>query len=121
VAARPYTRAGLLALAVPTCATFYIANETTNRYTNSGWGDGLEIFNYVGSTWEALCTSLPSWRRAVTAPWPIAGADDAKRLPRHTSPSLHRTTACVLLQRRTARPSLMRPVQPARPIEVPSE
>jgi hypothetical protein len=50
VAARPYSWAGLLALAVPTCATFYIANETTNRYINSGWGDGLRIFNYVGST-----------------------------------------------------------------------
>jgi hypothetical protein len=48
-AARIYWLAGLLALAVPTYATFYIANTTTNRYTNSGWGDGLEIFTYVGS------------------------------------------------------------------------
>jgi hypothetical protein len=49
VAARTYWWAGLLTLAVPTYATFYIANTTTNRYTDSGWGDGLEIFTYVGS------------------------------------------------------------------------
>jgi hypothetical protein len=49
VAARTHWWAGLLALAVPTYATFYIANTTINRYTDSGWGDGLEIFSYVGS------------------------------------------------------------------------
>ena len=54
VAARIYWVAGLLALAVPTYATFYIANTTTNRYTNSGWGDGLEIFTYVGSAVQLI-------------------------------------------------------------------
>jgi hypothetical protein len=41
--------AALIALAIPTYATFYIATTTIHRYESSGWGDGLEVFSYIGS------------------------------------------------------------------------
>lgn len=61
--------AGLVALAVPTYATFHIAGVTVHRYQVTGWGDGLEGLSYIGSTMQLLLflvadvIGLFLWRR----------------------------------------------------------
>ncbi len=61
--------AALPALALPTYATFHIASTTIQRYHDTGWDDGLEIFSYVGSILHlavfliAAGVGAYSWRR----------------------------------------------------------
>jgi cobalamin synthase len=61
--------AGIVAVAVPTYASFYIANTTANRYVESAWGDGLESLGYVGSFVHGLIFAYAAvigtrlWRR----------------------------------------------------------
>jgi hypothetical protein len=61
--------AALAALAIPTYATFYIATTTIHRYQDSGWGDGLEVLSYIGSSLHLLLYLLAAavgavlWRR----------------------------------------------------------
>jgi hypothetical protein len=64
----------LIAVAIPTYATFYIATTTIQRYEDSGWGDGLEIFSYLGSLMHvaiyliAAAAGLFLWRRRRRRP-----------------------------------------------------
>jgi hypothetical protein len=61
--------AGLLAVVIPTYATFYIASTTIQRYQDSGWGDGLEVLSYVGSIMHLMLFLVAAtvgyfvWRR----------------------------------------------------------
>jgi hypothetical protein len=61
--------AALIALAIPTYATFYIAATTIHRYQQSGWADGLEVLSYIGSLLHlvvylvAAAVGLFLWRR----------------------------------------------------------
>jgi nicotinamide riboside transporter PnuC len=61
--------AALIALAVPTYATFYIAATTIHRYQNSQWADGLEVLSYIGSLLHlviflvAAAVGVFLWRR----------------------------------------------------------
>jgi len=63
--------ASIPAFAMPTYATFYVADTTVNRYVESGWGDGLESLAYVGSVIHGLLFAVAaaigvlSWRRRM--------------------------------------------------------
>lgn len=66
--------AALPALAIPVYATFHIASTTVQRYHDTGWGDGLEVFSYVGSFFHlaifltAAAVGVYSWRRRHRQP-----------------------------------------------------
>lgn len=61
--------AAIPAIAVPTFASFHVADTTVNRYVQSGWGDGLESLAYVGTIVHgflfvlAAVIGIFSWRR----------------------------------------------------------
>ncbi len=61
--------AAIPAFVVPTYASFHIASTVVHRYQVSGWGDGLEVFAYVGGIAHgivfacAAAIGIFSWRR----------------------------------------------------------
>lgn len=61
--------AALVAVAVPTYATFHIASTTIHRYQVTGWGDGLEGLSYIASLIHLLMFMFAAaigyffWRR----------------------------------------------------------
>lgn len=65
--------AALLAVAVPTYATFHIATTIVQRYDDTGSGDGLEVLSYVVSIVHLLLfaaaagVGVLAWRRRQRA------------------------------------------------------
>lgn len=63
------TWVGVLAVLVPTYATFHIASTVVDRYAQLGWSDGLEYFAYVISVGHTLVYAVAAaigtlhWRR----------------------------------------------------------